>query len=295
MTTDWETIFRNWASPPSQTEQTKCDNALGVIRKAVNADATLSNLNISVFAQGSYRNNTNVRTDSDVDICVLCYNTFFFDIPEGMERDDFAIAPATYDYTVYKNELWSALVSYLGNNAVTRGNKAFDVHENTYRVDADVVACFEYRYYRKNRTYLDGTSFLTDNGIRIVNWPQQNYDNGVAKNDTTGRRFKAMVRVLKNLRNFMADNGSYMAKSIPSYLIECLVWNVPNDGFGHSNYTDDVRYVLAHLYNKTIKSEDCNEWGEINELKYLFRPFQPWTLKQANDFLLAVWNYVGFA
>ncbi len=35
---------------------------------------------------------------------------------------------------------------------VTRGSKAFDVHANSYRVDADVVACFEHRrrYFRTN-------------------------------------------------------------------------------------------------------------------------------------------------
>jgi hypothetical protein len=286
MATDWEATFQNWASPPSQSEQTKCDNVLGIIRKAVNADQMLSQRNISVFAQGSYRNHTNVRADSDVDICVLCHDTFYHDLPDGMTSQDFSFSPATYLYPTYKNDLENALVSYLGRGAITRGNKAFDVHENTYRVDADVVACFDYRWYLKDRTYLEG--------VKIINWPEQHYANGIKKNDATGRRFKALVRIMKNLKNAMADNSSYVAKNMPSYLIECLVWNVPNEGFGHSNYAGDVRYVLAHLYNKTMKSEDCDQWGEINELKYLFRLSQPWTLKQTNDFLLAAWNYVGF-
>jgi hypothetical protein len=211
-----------------------------------------------------------------------------------MTRDDFHMTPATYSYAEYKNDLEDALVSYLGRRAVTRGNKAFDVHENTYRVDADVVACFEYRRYRNNGSYLEGTSFLTDKGITIINWPQQNYDNGVAKNEATSRRFKAVVRVLKNLRNDMAENGHSEAKVMPSYLIECLVWNVPNEGFGHYNIIDDVRYAIVYLYNNTQDFEKCEEWGEINELKYLFRTSQPWKHEQANDFLLAAWNYIGF-
>ncbi len=32
-------------------------------------------------------------------------------------------------------------------------------------VDADVVACFEYRYYQQNRSYLEGSSFLTDKDV----------------------------------------------------------------------------------------------------------------------------------
>jgi hypothetical protein len=33
---------------------------------------------------------------------------------------------------------------------------------------------------------------------------------------------------------------------------------------------------------------------EAHRLKYLFRSSQAWTRQQANDFLLAVWRYVGY-
>jgi hypothetical protein len=55
-----------------------------------------------------------------------------------------------------------------------------------------------------------------------------------------------------------------------------------------------VRYAIAHLWGKTQTDETCKEWGEINELKYLFRPSQPWTREQVNGFLYAAWNYIGF-
>ena len=92
----------------------------------------------------------------------------------------------------------------------------------------------------------------------------------------------------------MAENGVAAATSIPSYLIECLVWNVPNNSFGHTNYLDDIRSVLAHTFNSTMTQEKCNEWGEVNEIKYLFRVTQPWTVGQAHNFLGAAWDYIGF-
>jgi hypothetical protein len=55
-----------------------------------------------------------------------------------------------------------------------------------------------------------------------------------------------------------------------------------------------MRYALAHLWNQTRTTDACCEWGEINELKYLFRGGQPWTLEQAHSFLDAAWNYIGF-
>src|ERR1700694_2293105 len=153
-----------------------------------------------------------------------------------MTNADFSLSPATYKYSQYKNDVETALKSYFGRDAVTRGNKAFDIHENTYRVDADVVACFEYRWYRKDQTFREGTAFLQDKGGRITNWPDQNYENGVAKNQETGGRFKDVVRILKRLRNKMADERITAAHPIPLFLIECLVWNVLKEGFGHDTY-----------------------------------------------------------
>jgi hypothetical protein len=188
----------------------------------------------------------------------------------------------------------AALTSYFGQSEVTRGNKAFDLHANTYRVDADVVPCFEYDWHQDNGTCSLGTAFLANDGGRINNWPEQSYGNGVVKNDATGRRFKALVRILKRLRNSMDEDAIAAVKPIPSFLIECLAWNVPNDHFGHSTYTGDIRAALAYLFNNTMKREDCGEWGEINELKYLFWSGQPWTLGQAHAFIFAAWDYVGF-
>lgn len=290
----WEDTFRRWGKAPGTTEQTKCENAETAIRKAIAADFTLSNKSVTVFAQGSYRNRTNVRQDSDVDICVFCTDTFFYDLPEGMTRTEAGIVVASYHYPEYKNDVEHALVDFFGQDGVKRGTKAFDVHKNTYRVDADAIACFEYRKYDDDGNYITGTAFIPDGGKRIINWPRQNYDNGVTKNGETGERFKAVVRILKHLRYKMADEGYVEADAIASFLIECLVWNVPNEGFNHDTYTADVRYALAHLFNNTRKDDDCQEWGEINELKYLFRPSQPWTREQAHKFLSAAWDYIGF-
>lgn len=300
MNRDWETIFRNWAKPSSDTEQQKYENVERMMREAIKQDKTLSQKNIDVFAQGSYRNNTNVRQDSDVDICVMLKDVFFYDLPEGKTKDAFQIYDAGYTYQEFKNDVESALINKFGRKEVSRGNKAFDIHANSYRVDADVVPCFEHRRYTGQQNYdgtfycLSGTEFRPDNGGRAINWPHQHYENGVGKNEVTGNRFKYITRVLKRLRNEMAENGIAAAKPIPSYLIECLVWNAPNEGFGHDTYTADVRYVLAHIFNETIDDAKCSEWGEVNELKYLFRGNQPWTRQQAHNFLSAAWDYIGF-
>lgn len=292
---DWEDTFRSWAKSPSTTEQDKCDNAERAIQKAIANSPHFRNKTIRTFTQGSYRNGTNISAESDVDVGVLCTDTFYFDLPVGFTAEYFGISvPAIYQHPEFKNHLHQALNSHFGQGTVKLGNKAFDVHENSYRIDADVVPHFEYRWYRNDGTYLTGTAFLSDDGKRIINWPEQNYENGISKNNATGNRFKAITRTIKNLRVKMDNDGHEAAKPIPSYLIECLVWNVPDEGFNHDTYTADVRYVLAHLFNNTLNVENCKEWVEVNKFKYLFHTTQPWTQTQAHAFISAAWDYLGF-
>lgn len=294
MSRDWEAQFRVWAKPPSQTEQERCDNALSAVRKAITASDKLRARQISVFCHGSYRNNTNVRQDSDVDIGILCTDTFFYDLPEGTTSETFGIIPASYGHEQYKNEVENALVDYFGRSAIKRGNKAFDVHETSYHVEADVAPFFEHRRYQTNGITLKGVELRTDKGnTRVINWPEQHYENGVRKNTQTGMRFKSIVRVLKVLSNEMLE-ANIKAGDIPGFLVECVVWNIPNENLQNSDYTANIREALIFLYNNTKAEEPCKEWGEVSELKYLFRPSQKWTREQVNAFTVSVWNYLGF-
>lgn len=301
MADDWEATFRAWSKPSSDTEQAKCEHAEMMIREAIGRHGAFANCNLEVFAQGSYRNNTNVRLESDVDICVLSRDVVFSDFSnaQGFSEVDVGSGPAPYSYTEFKAEVGNALVAKFGIGGVSRGNKAFDVHQNSYRVDADLVACFEHRRYLSRHPlggfhYLSGTQLIADNGGVVINWPQQHYDSGVAKNTVTGNRYKWITRALKRLRNHMADKGIIAARRIPSFLIECLAWNVSNDAYGHARYTDDVRAVLAGAFNATIDDAGCERWTEVSGLKWLFTPTQPWTRQQAHAFLDAGWDYVGF-
>jgi hypothetical protein len=240
----------------------------------------------------------NVRKNSDVDIGVLCFDSYFPEYPDDNVKVliDKTARTATYTYAAFKNEIEDALVNRFGRANVQRGKKSFDVHENTYRVEADVAAFFEHRRYTSVSSYLSGVEMITDDlpHRSIKNWPEQHYENGVAKNDLTNRRYKRVVRILKTLCIEMAENGIAEAKSVPGFLIECLVWNVPNDNLRSGTYRTLIRSALAHLFNNTRENSQCSEWGEVSELKYLFRRSQPWSRQQAHSFIDAAWDYIGY-
>ena len=139
-----------------------------------------------------------------------------------------------------------------------RGNKAFNLRENTYHVEADVVPLFEFRQYMESGNYRAGVALVPDRGGRIENYPERlveywpstplHYENGNSKNTDTRRRYRGLVRILKKIRNEMENAGSSSAKAIPGYLLECMTWNVPNAAFAGSTWDTRVQAVLAHLW-----------------------------------------------
>ena len=290
---DWERVFSVWSKPPGKTEQERCDRAVRAIKDAAAADATLASKTVRTFPQGSYRNCTNVRQDSDVDVCVLCEDTFYYHLLPGVPGQSVQITPATYKFGSYKNDVERALVNRFGRANVRRGNKAFDVNENTRRVDADAAPCFAYRLYFNGWQYHDGTALIADDTGRLVtNFPRQQYDNGVAKNDATDRRFKRVVRIVKKLSHEMEDAGVASARPIASFLIESLIWNAPDHLFGPPSLREMTQGVIAHLWEYTRADATCGTWREENGIKLLFHGSQSWTRAQANQFLYDAWNYV---
>src|SRR3984885_6037056 len=290
-----EDSLSSWASAPGQTEQTKCDNAVNAVKKAVDASPALSKRKIRVFAQGSYCNRTNVRQDSDVDVCVLCSDSMFYDIPPGTTPANFNFTvPAAYPYAQFKNDVGAALTTYFVKGHVERGHKAFDIRENTYRIAADAVPCFIYRNFNLNGAYSEGVAFVPDNAGTIINYPEHNYANGVLKNPASGQRFKDVARIFKRLCYKMKDENVEAAKPIPSFLLECLAYNVPNPTLQLQSYVSTVRESLLHVYRGTQNAQGCSAWKEVNERKSLFQPGQAWTCEQVNAFAAAAWKYLGF-
>lgn len=292
----WEDRLRSWAAPPGKTEEQRCENAINAIKNAIAASTKLERRGVSVKLLGSYRNNTNVRGESDVDIGVVCDTTFFYALPDQMSAEQFAIVASDYQYSTFKSEVGEALSSYFGAQAVERGNKAFDVKETSYHVEADVAPFFVHRRYASDGSFAPGVELQPDNKTppRVINWPDQHYENGVTKNNDTGRRYKAMVRVLKSLRNDMREMRVAAAEPAIGFLLECLVWNVPNSYFGAMDYYDDLRGILVFLFNATKTDDGCRDWREVSKLKYLFASSQRWTRQQTQDFIIAAWQHVGF-
>jgi len=102
-----------------------------------------------------------------------------------------------------------------------------------------------------------------------------------------------MVRALKRLQTRLPADGA-IEQELPSYIVECLVYNVPDKGFGHTAYKDDMRFVLATIFNATLAGGDWNDWEEVNGLRYLFRGKDALDPGAAHALASAAWDEIGY-
>jgi len=291
-----EDTITGWTRPPSDSEETKLANSEKLVREAISEDPVLGQKSVTVFGQGSYANDTNVRLNSDIDINVRFGSVYYFKIPDGRSREEFGLNnPSDYTFAEYKLAVEQALVRKFGRNDVVHGNKCITVKESATRVQTDVVPTWLYRRFYANKSYDDGVKFKSDKGEEIVNFPLQHIENGKAKNARTQKRFKRLTRVFRKIRYKMKDDGIPVNEGITSFLMECLVWNVPDSVFNEAeSWTERLRNSIAYLFKQTLTDEACAEWGEVSELLYLFRGNRKWTRSMVNSYLMQMWTYMGF-
>src|SRR5436190_15417631 len=280
-----EANYDAWRRPASDHEEAKLEAARILVRKAIQNNAVLSKLDYELFGQGSYANDTNVRLNSDIDLNMMYTGEAYFSLPPGKTKEDFNIKLSDkLGFSEYKNQVEQALVGAFGRAYVRRENKCILVLEAPNRVECDVVPTFLYQRYSEDRSYVTGVKFFSDANQEIKGFPKQHMAKAITKNKATNRSFKRTVRIFKRLRYKMREDGVAFPESITSFLIECLVWHVPDHVFtGSTTWSEIVRKSIVHLYNQTKQKETCSQWGEVSELLYLFHSGRRWTVEDVNS------------
>jgi hypothetical protein len=282
----------NWTRPAFGNEEEKATYTERTIREAVQEHPLLSTLDIRVFAKGSFKNNTNVRRDSDVDVAVEYQGLIKLDYANGANFADTGLDSYSGVFKdtgvgAFKAAVGEAMRQAFGAGAVDgSGNRVFKVREGSRSLAADVIPCTTYRYYWPSGEYRQGIELILNrpDGKRQFNYPDQHYDNGVEKNLLTSKRFKRTVRILKNIEGQLVAAGEM--PEVPSYFMECLAYNVSHGVYNNADtWREIVRGVCAQIWGYSKEPEpNVGRWLEVNGLKWLFHPEQRWTREDAQRF-----------
>lgn len=283
----------NWSKPVSTSEDIKCKNAVSQISDAIR---NKFGRNVTIFLQGSYQNNTNVRKDSDVDIVVRHDGYFYHDL-QRLGTQERAAYEANwqsggYTFVQLKDDVHKALIAAFGSSA-TRENKCIEVKGNSNRINADVVPCFVHKRFATLHTIeVEGIQFTTDQDSRkIISFPEQHYTNGVTMTNATGRMYKRIVRILKVLRNELVENAYIDEELVSSFFIECLIYNISNNLFIPGEYVQTLKNVISKVYNDMDDSSIANKYVEVSGYKWLFGSENKRPPANGKEFMLKCWQY----
>ena len=266
-----------------------------VIRAVLESYSWPEHVNYDFFLQGSYSNDTNIRGDSDVDVILKLNHCFHYDWSRLDSRDQAELektfSPATYQWEDFRRDAFVALDNKF-HAFVEQGNKSIKLKAIPPRLAADVVVCIEHREYTSLNSFVEGIAFYTSQDNRwIVNYPQEHRKNGAVKNSRTMNRYKPAVRMLKNARNHLVDNKVIHRSLAPSYFMECLIYNAPDDVF-KKDLQDTYRRIVDWMIHSDISKAVCP-----NKRQYLFGPSTvQWSLEDAktlSNHLVMLWNNWG--
>ena len=150
------------------------------IREALNAYKELSQFKYEVFLQGSYKNDTNLGGDSDVDVVVRLSSKLtprVADLTGQRLQEDASHKVAYQRWESFRDHALKAMRSRFGN-AAKSGRKTLKVPKGKLPADADLVVTLGFK---------QGIGFyLPDEQRWVVSDPQQHHARGTKKSGSRG-------------------------------------------------------------------------------------------------------------
>ena len=247
------------------------------IRESLEAHKGLSQFKYEVFLQGSYKNDTNLGGDSDVDVVVRLNTKLKPSVAEltgERLQQDGSHRFVHQQWKSFRDEALKATQARFGR-AAKSGRKTLKVPKGKIPADADLVVTVSYK---------EGIGFyLPDEERWVVSYPQQHHSRGLKKEKATNNCFKRTIRMFKVARNRLVEKGVLKKEDAPSYFIECLLYNPPDTLFV-PKLAPTYMGILSWLKEAKLKDFQCQN-GQVQ----LFGPGrEQWTVKKGQTFVGAL-------
>ena len=290
-----EAQLKTWASQGATDTSASTYQTIKLALES--ADATYANKSPKIFSQGSYRNDTNIWKESDVDVVLMTNSMFSYDMsglpPPQQAAFSAAHNDTTYSYAEFKAAVLLTLRARFGN-AVVPGTKAFTINALHNRRKSDVLVAINHKKFSRftalhNEEAVEGIAFYKSEGTKVVNYPKLHRSNLAARNQMTSGWLKHIVRIFKNARERMITNELIDEGIAPSYFIEGLLFNAPVDRFGDTyddsmvkcinwlRAADQTTFVCPNRQYKLLDGGDDISWTSANCETFLNALAEFWT------------------
>ena len=266
-----ENQFKIWAQPGTVTG---AKNTHAAIRNALGRYQWREDVRYRTYLQGSYRNNTHLRRQSDVDVVVELTS---FPIRDGSLLPDSQkglldrkFPEPEYGWRQFRRDVLRAITAGFGASRVREGRKTLKLVMESPDIPVDVVVAVRYLKYSEysgQRSYknMEGMGlYLPTESRWTVSYPHIHRRNGVGKEKATNWWFRRCIRMFKNARAQLVEEGRLAPATARSYQIECLLYNVP-DGLLRGSHQSAYSSALYWL-----QRNDLSRFSSQNKLVPLF-------------------------
>ena len=238
-------------------------------------DGWAKEIKYDIFLQGSYKNDTNLRKDSDVDVVVQLAAKLSPKIAQlsGTQLVDDETHKLIYEgWRSFRSQVLKALRATYGTKTVTTGRKSIKIAKDQLHASADIVVTV---HCGKGLTF-----YLPDEHRWVVSYPDQHHSKGLKKEEATNNRFKRTIRMFKAARNQLEDNRVIKKRGVSSYFIESLLYNVPDELF-RKRLDESYCDILEFLKTAKLDRFKCQ-----NSIHKLFAPSKDlWSQNEARKFV----------
>lgn len=270
------TVLGRWSHPRSAKASVQAHESIRVALS--NYDRWPQDFVYKRFLQGSFINGTNLQRDSDVDLVVQLRETLSRQaagLSGSRLRQNQSHINAHRKWQLFREHTLNALRTSYGVDAVTSGRKSLKVAKGPIHANADVVITLRYE---------GGLAFfLPDEHRWVVSYPQLHYQRGLNKEESTNRRYKRVIRMFKAARNYMSENSMIEEDTAPSYFVECLLYNIPNELF-RLHLVQSYEGITDYLSTADLEGFQCQ-----NGKRELFGSSADlWSLNKARRFVRAL-------
>ena len=282
-----ENQLKIWAQPGTVRG---AKNTHAAIRNALARHEWPEDVRYTTYMQGSYRNSTHVRRQSDVDVVVQLTSLPVRDgslLPGPQKRLlEEKFPKPEYGWRQFRSDVLKAITAAFGEPRVREGKKTLKLVMESPDIPVDVVVAvrhLKYSEYYGQRSYknIEGLGLYLPTEKRwTVSYPHIHRRNGVKKERSTDWWFRRCIRMFKNARFQIVEEGRLGPATARPYHIECLLYNVPDRLLGGSCQSA-YSYALYWLDRNDLTQFSCQ-----NQLVRLFDGGpDSWTEKDARTLI----------
>ena len=266
-----ENQLKIWAQPGTAQG---AKNTHAAIRNALGRHGWPDGVRYRTYLQGSYRNNTHLRRQSDVDVVVELTSFPIRDgsLLPGPQRRllEGRFPEPEYGWRRFRRDVLRALTDSFEASRVREGKKTLKLVMESPEIPVDVVVAVRYLKYteysgQRNYRNTEGMGlYLPTEGRWTVSYPHLHRRNGVLKEKSTNWRFRRCIRMFKNARAQLVEESRLGPNTARSYQIECLLYNVPDSKLAGSHQS---AYSSALYW---LRGSDLSRFSCQNKLVPMF-------------------------